>query len=223
MAKCRYCGSKGWLNAVDNNGLCRECQQIYLPDIVNRCRIVLESNKIIEKSKNIDTILSRVDVAIENLEVLKQYHDRGVPTFSAPPQDLIIEFEADQAAAINRFIHEQFVMARAAIESSSTPAGKMGGYKKAIERLNKLLTQTRDVSQIEEAISQMVSERDTLRTNLAVNKAEALVAKGRVKQAIDALIDAKTDLIQDTTPDEEQKRLFTKIDLMLNKLSDDSR
>lgn len=218
MAQCKYCGSTGWFNVVDNNGLCKTCQTLYLQDIVNRCRIVIESGKIIRNSKKIETILSRIDVSLENLEMLKRYDAKGIPTLTAKPHEVIRQMIVERESAIDRFVHEQQILARSAVESASTPTGKLGGYKKAIDRLNKLLLEVQDVAAIEIALAQLVAERDMVRAKNSINKAEALAEKGKIKQAVEVLIDARTELRQDTTPDNEQRHIFLAIDQMIGQL-----
>ncbi len=76
MAKCKNCGSSGWLLPVDDKGLCSQCQQIHLPMIDNHCRIVAESVQIISRTKNFATRISRIEVAISSLIKLIPYEKK---------------------------------------------------------------------------------------------------------------------------------------------------
>ena len=56
MAKCKCCNKKGFFLRVDESGLCRTCMSIISNEAESRLRVIKESNVIVEKSKNVETI-----------------------------------------------------------------------------------------------------------------------------------------------------------------------
>lgn len=204
MASCNNCGNRGFFLSVDNNGLCSSCSQIFLPQIVNDCRIVVESSKIIENSKNGKTIISRCDVGLAALSRLRPFDRKGIPTLTEPLAEIEAGIRSFRSETVQKLVGEQVFLARAKQESASTPAGKLGGYGKAIDNLNKMLLEFDDVSDVEPAIAELVRERDKVRIEIALLKTEKLLAKGKSKLAKEALIDLLVEIKHDTTPVSEQ-------------------
>lgn len=204
MASCRNCGKKGFFLAVDQNGLCAECAETVLPGLVNDCRIVIESGSIISKSKNQRTIISRCEVGLAALQRITPYERKGIPALTASVAEVAFEFRNHKAEALEKLVQEQVFLARSKQESATTPAGKLGGYTRSIDKLNKMLLEFDDVSEIEPAISELVRERDKVNIKMAWLKAERYLAKGKPRQAKDALTDVLIDIRHDSTPDDEQ-------------------
>lgn len=218
MAECKYCGAKGWLNKVDSNGLCNRCEITYLPIIVNRSLQVIESGQIISKSKNIGTILTRIRFAIQCLEELEIYHLKGIPTISSPPRNIIRELEDERSKVLDEFILEQHAQSRAAAKNASTPASKLGGYKKVLRRMENLLVQVPDLQHLKLAVGKIKSERDILRAKLSIDKANIWIAKGKAQKALELLIGAKNGIHQNRTLDIDQQEIIGIITKMIEEM-----
>lgn len=204
MASCKNCGKNGFFLSVDQNGLCAECAETVWPGLANDCRIVIQSGSIIAKSKSQRTIISRCEVGLAALNRISPYERKGIPALNEPTAEIASEFRRLKAKAIENLVQEQVFLARSKQESATTPAGKLGGYTRAIDKLNKMLIEFDDVSAIEPAISALVNERDKVNIKMAWLKAERYLAKKKPKQAKDALTDVLIDIRHDSTPDDEQ-------------------
>jgi len=218
MAACRYCEKKGFFLSVDRNGLCAGCSEVFLPQIVNDCRIVVESAGIVSKSKNQKTIISRCEVGLAALNRLVPYERRGIPTLTEPSSAIASKFKSIRYESIGRLVGEQVFSARAKQESAATPTGKLTGYTKAIDNLNKMLLEFDDVSEVEPAIAELVSERDKVRTGIAFLKAEKLIANGKLRQAKEALVDALVEIKHDSTPDAAQADDIARIEAKVSEI-----
>lgn len=218
MASCKNCGKMGFFLKVDGNGLCPQCVEAVLPILVNDCRIVIESGAIIQKSKNERTVISRCEVGLAALRRIAPYERKGIPALSEPASEVASEFRDRHCKAIDRLVEEQVFLARSKQESASTPAGKLGGYTKAIDKLNKMLLEFEDISQVEPAIAELVRERDKVSISMSWLKAEKLLTKGKLKQAVDALKDALVDIKYDTTPDYEQAEDVASIEAKIHEI-----
>ena len=152
MATCKNCGRSRWFLALDMNGLCAQCHAEVLPEILSHCRIVQESGKIIQNSRNPKTRLSRIEVASRSCDILAIYDAKGIPTLSESPQLILAELGKERTAIIEQAARDQISVARQRAEDAATFAGKLGGYAKAIEALMKLMNDTSDVAPIEETM-----------------------------------------------------------------------
>lgn len=218
MARCKWCKKKGWLLAVDSNGLCRACQPIVIPVIESRARVVVESGKLVQSSKNVATRLSRIRVALDHLEGLLPYEQRKIPTLSERPSALVSEFKRIRSQIISEYAQEQVYAARRKAEDASTATGKLGGYAKAIESLDKIMDELDDVSPIESVIVGLRFERDKLRFQQFEQKAEAALMKGNKKAALGAYVDAYMALKSDTTPDDQQRPMLDRVSQKIEEL-----
>ena len=63
------------------------------------------------------------------------------------------------------------------------------------------MDETAQVAPLEQAILDLRIERDTLKFDLPIRKAEIAEAKGQIKRAVDLYIDGIMALRQDSTPD----------------------
>lgn len=206
MANCLLCGKRGGFFGVSltKDGLCQPCANTHLPQINNHCRIILESTKIISNSKKVETKLSRTKVAMNSVSALIPYAEKGINTLDPSPEKALEMLEQQRELIVNQFIRDQIHFAREKAKDAATPSGKLGGYAKAIERLNKITDDLEDLAPIQYAIAELRSERDEIQFDQLVQKAKVALAKGNKKAALGHYIEAYMALKTDTTPDENQ-------------------
>lgn len=96
MAQCKMCGRKGLLLSVSADGLCRSCAPIVVMDVQQRGRIIKDSMKLIEESKNTKTRVSRCDLLIQHAQALSEYERKGIPLNPSPSQ-LLSQYTAIRA------------------------------------------------------------------------------------------------------------------------------
>lgn len=89
MGQCKYCGKRGFFLSVDKDGLCRNCAPALLMRVQESIRVIKESEAIINKSKNIDTRISRCDTILIHLEGLIELEMKGIPTLNISPSKLL--------------------------------------------------------------------------------------------------------------------------------------
>ena len=93
MAKCRYCDRGAWNLRVNADGLCPQCAPAVTASIQSIARVISESLDLVERSKKLDTRLSRCDVVIDKAKALMAYQAVGIPTISPPPNQLVAQME----------------------------------------------------------------------------------------------------------------------------------
>ena len=88
MAQCIWCEKKGLFLSVDRNKLCRNCQATIYFDVQQRLRIIQDSQKLIEKSKNFKTRIGRIDTLLEHIQALKKYEEKNITTLEPKPSEV---------------------------------------------------------------------------------------------------------------------------------------
>ena len=103
MPRCKMCGRKSIFLSVNEYGLCDKCYSYICEDYRNRERILIESRKIIETSKNPETQLRCINVMKEHFQVLLRYEKMGIPITDPPPSVLLkrLDIEREQILAKN--------------------------------------------------------------------------------------------------------------------------
>lgn len=80
MAECVWCESKGIILGVDNNSLCRVCQEKVYPDIKARAQSVLRCYEDCEESEVLSVKLSLLETLLADIEILQKYEAKHILT-----------------------------------------------------------------------------------------------------------------------------------------------
>lgn len=75
MATCKWCRKGGIFIRVDRYGLCNNCSDAILIEVNSRVKVIQESKDIINSSKKLDTVLSRLDTIVMHAQELRKYED----------------------------------------------------------------------------------------------------------------------------------------------------
>ena len=89
MPKCKWCGEKGFFLSLSNNGLCKSCDFMIVTDFKARERVMVESTRLINSSKNPQTRLTRINVMREHLTALLKYEEKDITTTVPSPSELL--------------------------------------------------------------------------------------------------------------------------------------
>ncbi|WP_127092115.1 hypothetical protein [Aquabacter cavernae] len=212
MATCKLCGKSGWFLKVNDLSLCQICapdHDIHIRDIAAKLKYFAESaGKPVSINYKIQNIISAISECNELIKLKKE----GLLPHEIDALGIHRDLDSDLKNAIQQLIADMFFDARMKAKDASTDAGKLGGYAKSVERLVSTMGLVSDVTKLERAILDLRSERDLLKVKLLQKKADAFVAKGNNKKAIDVLIDALIEMRHDTTPDGDQAGLVRKIE-----------
>ena len=87
-AKCVLCGE---VEATENFGLCFKCARQRDLDLEQRGRIINDSIRIIDNSKNIETKMKRLDMIDKHAKHLLRYEEKGIPTLNPLPSFLLTD------------------------------------------------------------------------------------------------------------------------------------
>jgi hypothetical protein len=84
MAKCIWCSRSGFFIITDKDGLCKKCVESIKNEAISKLNILQMSEKIIETTENIDTIISKAELIVDLLSDFKKYENKGIRIFSIP-------------------------------------------------------------------------------------------------------------------------------------------
>ena len=98
MGQCRYCGRSGVFLLLSANYLCKNCNPIFVKDLVERSRVIQDSIEAVSRAKKSKFKISAYDQVIANAEALLEYEKRGIPTIDPLPSSLVEEFRSIKEA-----------------------------------------------------------------------------------------------------------------------------
>ncbi len=220
MAKCIWCGASGLFLSVDKNGLCRRCQTIIYSDIQQRLRIIEDSQKLIEKSKNFNTIIGRVDTFLEQVQELKKYEEKGITTLEPPPSELEEKIYVLKEEIIFENIVEEIDKIMSKAKLALTPKTKMSGANKALITINERKGEVQEedkINKIEEKEKEIKKFIHETKLNEYLDEAKKAEFKGKKAKALDKYQEALYFLQNDEIDNLLQKE---KIDELKAKISE---
>lgn len=213
MAQCKLCDRSGWFLSLSSRALCQRCEPFFQLDFRQRVRIIQDSQEIIKASRNLDTKLSRIKVAIDHLAALQEYERRGIETIQPEPSEAIRNY-------VRRREEEIADHAKLAHDDAVTKSDLAVGSRSKITALSKGLLKLRDLAQygpdnikgLEQALVQRIA-RTTMSEYL--DKARKAEFKGQNKKALEQYYEAlyflKHDEVEDSLQTEHIAILERKI------------
>lgn len=187
-------------------------------DVQQRARLIQDSMKLVENSKNLDVQLTRHDFLMENLRGLLQYQQKDIPTITPLPSSLIAQFEGKRDKLVIDHLTAGFEAAKA-----KAPVGS--SVKSTIGRLNKVLMKLRDHQDKLQAKSAgtrlergIVDEIHRVQFEGYIEAAKKAEFKGHKKKALDQYYEALYFLRHDEIDDALQSENMAKIDAKISGL-----
>lgn len=127
MSTCKWCSNSGFFLFTDKDGLCKKCSFKISVESSSKLRVIKESEKLIEKTKKIDTVISSSELIIKYLSDFLKYEDKGIEVFSRPINSTIEGFCNDTDGEIYSLLQPE--------------------YNKHIEKINQLKSLSAKVNQ----------------------------------------------------------------------------
>ncbi|MFX0137199.1 MAG: hypothetical protein ACFFDN_26405 [Candidatus Hodarchaeota archaeon] len=222
MAQCIWCGKKGLLLSVDRNKLCRNCQSIIYFDFRQRLRIIQDSQKLIEKSKNFNTRIGRIDTLLEHVQALKRYEDKNITTLKPPPSEVERSYLKFRSELIFENIVEEIDKIMNKAKLGLTPKTKMSEANKALVKIN----ERRREIQGEDEINMVEGKEKEIKTfihetqlNEFIDEAKKAEFKGQKARALDKYQEALYFLQTDEIDDSFQKEKIAEIKAKISELT----
>jgi hypothetical protein len=168
MATCKYCKKSGWFLRLDNAGLCNSCLQILAP-ITNRAvQIIEESDKIIGKSKKLETKLSRLEL-IEKVvkEHFLPYERMGIQVANQTGHQVLDKVAIMREEIIVNTLQEYLNKAKDKAEKAKSAKSKINAYSKVLQKITELKNKVSNpdiISELELEIKQLLDHINSTET-----------------------------------------------------------
>ena len=141
MVKCKWCGRSGIFLPVNNNGICQNCEKFIQLEVNNRIRILNDSIKLVKDTKNVDTLISRLDLIIQQTNELMKYEEYGISTVNPPPSHINKNIRESRDSIIIDHLNEEYNSTLSKVELPGITS------RRKITALNKLLIKNADTKE----------------------------------------------------------------------------
>ena len=135
MATCKWCGKKGLFLTTNVYGLCKNCSFIILSNKQSDDRAINDSLRLIEKTKNVETLISRYNFIIKKLEDYLPLYRHGINLYGKDLIDSIQEVKYAKNQSILELLQNDKEMVLNKIQSLKTDSSK----RKNVEKFNSSL------------------------------------------------------------------------------------
>jgi len=215
MAECKWCGRSGWFLRLSPGGLCTNCLPLVNMDARQRGRIINDSMKILNASKNLETRLSRLDLLVEHARALVRYEERGISVIDPPPSAVIGRFGGARDEIILECLRGDVDSATSRAAVALTTQAKVNALSKVLLKVREYRSRADNpepLGALEKKVSDCI-HKTQLEAHLdSARKAEF---KGQKKRALDEYYEAlyllKHDEIDDSLQKDQIGRIESKI------------
>ena len=218
MAKCKWCETGGLFRKVDPSGLCRDCQHLN-HEIRSRVRVIKDSAELAENGKTYKTRVSRFDLLVEHLEFLIQFEEKGIPTTSPSPSELLDKIRDTRLDLVGSEVARIVDKALQKSELAKTLGAKERAITSAILQVRETAEAASvDVSAFDSEARQLQGELHRVRLDEYIHAAQKAEFKGNTKKAIDQYQEALYYLQNDQIDDSMQTEQISKLKAKLSEL-----
>jgi len=216
--QCKACKNEFRESKISEYGLCETCNYVALQNVVSFTEIFEDSYRIIESSKNIDTIISRYDLIIDKAETIYRGWDTfGHIKFTA--DEFVENSKDDKDQAIINHLNSELEKAKLKSKEAQTIASKISPFKKLKTLVEKLYRETYNKKKDIELFSQLLEAAiNAIKYDDFIEKAKKFEFKGNNSKALDNYFEALYTLRTDNIEDSNQLKQIHKLEAKIRSL-----
>jgi len=219
MATCKYCGRRGWLLKLDNNGLCAGCQPIVIPDVMARHKAIQRSLEPANRAAGLKTRVSKCDIVVEHAKALLIYERKGIETTSPFPSEFISEYQELREAHIREAAENATETAKAKASVASSHKAKANALASGLGKIHEMGTTFNCMNEIGPLLGELSGMIHKTRLDGFLSAAQKAEFKGNRKKALDQYQEALYFVKNDDVPDDEQEDEIRHLEAKITELS----
>ncbi|MFA6316277.1 MAG: hypothetical protein WC943_02575 [Elusimicrobiota bacterium] len=200
MEHCKYCGCVGLFFGLDKAGLCANCRHMASLEIGLRRQALRDASRMIETTLNPQSKIAGLDIVVENLQALRKYEDRGIPSIEGSPAALLDAARARQVELVLETARAERKDLLAQVEKIDDLEAKRRLYAAFLLRLTEYSGKLSDPSPLEELRRQVHRAVHQVQLDAVIRGAVEAEAAGqregalkRYREAVEFLRKADVD------------------------------
>ena len=219
MGECKYCGRNGWLLPISPLGVCYNCHPMVLMEVSQKSRIIIESEKIIQKSKNLDVQLSRCDLIVEYANALIKYEKCNIETVKPRPSELVSKYTNEKEYIILKGLQTRVIDDNQKVRVSQSPKSKINIYTKTLLKIMEYKGRMKNPSKLDVIESDVKMAIHQIQYVSYLEDAQKAEFKKQRKKALDKYYEALYFLQHDEIEDSLQHSYISFLESKIKELS----
>jgi len=189
-------------------------------DVQQRGRIISDCMKLVAKSKNMKTRLSRCDILVEHAQSLLEYEHKGIPTISPLPSQLLTEYTAMRDQIVLEGVTAEVEEALAKAEIAAIPRTSINEANKALLKIREGRQELREQAKLDQLEARVRRFSHETQLNAYLEAARKAEFKGQKKKALGQYQEALYFLRSDEIEDSLQAGKIGEIEAKISQLLD---
>ncbi|MBI5882599.1 MAG: hypothetical protein HZB91_05795 [Elusimicrobia bacterium] len=218
MEHCKYCGCLGLFFGLDKAGLCANCRHMASLEIGLRCQALRDANRKVETTLNPQSKIAGLDIVVENLQALRKYEERGIPTVEGSPAALLGEARRRQIELILETARSERGDLLAQVEKVADLEAKRRLYSAFLLRITEYRGKLDDPAPLDELRRQIHRAVHQVQLDAVIRGAVEADLGGRREEALKRYREAAEFLRKADVDDEFRAGQMLKLNAKIRKL-----
>ena len=156
MARCKWCGRSGLFLSINEISVCNNCWAIISPEFFAGKKIILESLQLVVNSKNLDTKLFRLDLALEWAEKLIKYENKGISVISPPPSEFLTTLPPERNRIIKEALEFEIKELKVKVDVATSSQSQISHLSKFLLRIHDYKDKLKDPSLLDDLEQEVI-------------------------------------------------------------------
>jgi len=188
-------------------------------DVQNKLRIINDSSRIIDESKNLKTKLSRCALIIQMATELLDYENKGIKVINPTPSVFIETYKNNRDEIILESIKQAIERAISKTKLAVTTKTKINELNKVLLLIQENKDELMDSSKTDLLEKELLEKKHKIQLDGFLEEAKKAAFKGQKKKALDQYKEALYFLKTDDIDDNLQKGYIKTINQKITELS----
>ncbi|MDD5630170.1 MAG: hypothetical protein PHU21_13970 [Elusimicrobia bacterium] len=190
MERCRYCGSMGLFFGLNKDGLCATCQHMISLEVDLRRKAIADASHRVDSTLNPQSKIAGLDLLVENIEALRKFEARGIPSVEGSPSALLEEARSKRQEVVLAAAHAELQDMMAKVEKAAAWEAKRHLYATFLLRMEDYKRKLDDPSRLSDVELHVRRADHQAQLDAIMGRALAAEKEGKRPEAVRAYQEA---------------------------------
>lgn len=218
MTHCKLCDGLGWFFTLNKDGLCANCHRMTTLEVSLRKRTLEDASLRAETTLNPASKITNLDIVEENLKVLSNLENKGIPTIETSPTGMLHETRSRRKEIIIETAMSEFksILKRSSELPSLQDRRKLlSGFLLKLDEYKKKSGELWFIEDLEDPVRKALHQ---IQLNELLEKAGVLETDGDTAGALTIYTEAWAFIRKASIPEETMTAQTAKLNSKIKKL-----
>lgn len=218
MERCKYCGSRGLFFGLNKSGLCATCQHMVAMEVGLRRQAIDDAAKKVDSTVNPQSKIAGLDMLLENIEALRKYEERGIPSVAGSPSAMLRDVQQKRQEIVLAAAHAELQDMMAKVKKAASLDAKRQLYSTFILRMAEYKQKLDDPGRLSDLELQVKRADHQVQLDAVIGRALEYELAGARADAVRTYHEAADFLKKSCVDEPARTRLMVKINAKINLL-----